>query len=227
MKQKIPLLILMLIAAVFFIIAGGSVLRSHNIKKLGFTTEASVIQINRSSKGGSSTVTVSYATSDGKVITATSTTRKIVFRGEKVMIFYDPDFPERIDFGDTIGYNMRGVVIGFLLFFLGLFFLLRMIIKGNTDKKLITTGRKIAAEFVSIVRNEKYRMGDKNPWMIKCKWIDLRDNREYFFLSKDYTIDPATYMEARNTITVYIDPANPSKYFMDTSFMPQGNNTIG
>jgi hypothetical protein len=70
-------------------------------------------------------------------------------------------------------------------------------------------------------------MGDKNPWVIKCKWIDDSNNKEYYFLSKDYTIDPAPYLSGRYHIDVFIDPADPGKYYMDTYFMPKGNNTIG
>jgi hypothetical protein len=86
---------------------------------------------------------------------------------------------------------------------------------------------KIATEFVSVNRNEKHRMGNKNPWVIKCKWTDSRNNKEYYFYSKDYIIDPAPYLGRRYHIDLYIDPDDPGKYYMDTSFMPKGNNSIG
>jgi hypothetical protein len=70
-------------------------------------------------------------------------------------------------------------------------------------------------------------MGNNNPWVIKCKWTDSRNNHEYFFVSKDYTIDPVPYLNGRVHINIFIDPADPGKYYMDTSFMPIGNNTIG
>ena len=86
---------------------------------------------------------------------------------------------------------------------------------------------KIEAEFVSVDRNERYGMGNKDPWVIKCKWTDPKTNKTYFFVSKDYTIDPVPYLDGRYHLNVYIDPADPAKYFMDTSFMPKGNITIG
>jgi len=94
------------------------------------------------------------------------------------------------------------------------------------NQKLIRTGTKVEAEFISVERNEKYMQGDRNPWRIRCSWKDL-SNRDYYFVSKDYTIDPTPYLAERTRIKVYFDPSNPSKYFMDTSFMPKGNYTIG
>jgi len=143
------------------------------------------------------------------------------------MIWYDPASPEKIDFGDTIGYNMRGVIAGGLLFIFGLYYFIRYSFRDKANKRLITFGKKIAAEFVSVDRDERFRMGENNPWVIKCKWIDNRNNREYFFISKTYTIDPAPYLNGRFHIDVFIDPADQGKYYMDTSFMPKGNNTIG
>ena len=70
-------------------------------------------------------------------------------------------------------------------------------------------------------------MGDNNPWVIKCRWTDNMNNQEYYFVSKDYMIDPVPYLNGRYPIDVFIDPSDPGKYYMDTSFMPKGNNTIG
>lgn len=39
--------------------------------------------------------------------------------------------------------------------------------------------------------------------------------------------DPVPYLNGRYPIDVFIDPSDPGKYYMDTSFMPKGNNTIG
>ena len=227
MKQKLPYLILMFAAGIILFFALGSIIKSVKVIKHGVYTESSVTHASIPSKGGFSNVTVSFNLPDGREVSATASTRQWLHSGNKVKIYYDPSFPEKIDFGDTISYNMRGVVLGGLLFILGLFLFLRFYLKEKANKKLIKSGRRIAADFVSVERNEKYRMGDKNPWRIKCKWTDSYSNKEYFFLSKDYTIDPAPFLAGRSRIDVYLDPANPAKYYMDLAFMPKGNNTIG
>jgi hypothetical protein len=225
MKLKTPILILILVSAIFISIPLVSISKSVRLRKEGVFTESTVADRSARSKGLSK-VTVTFITTEGNQVTAKATKRYYVSVGDKVMIYYDPADPQKIDFGDTIGYNMRGVYAGGFLFLLGLFFFIRQLKADNLKKQLIRSGMKIAAEFVSVSRNDKYRMGYKNPWIINCKWTDNRDNKVYYFQSKDYTIDPVPYLEGKSHIDIYIDPAAPGKYFMDNSFMPEGNNTI-
>jgi hypothetical protein len=226
MKLKFVTLIAAIVALVFSFIPLGSVLKSVKIKKSGIQTESTVSDVSRRGKG-LPTVTVAFNTSDGNQVLAKAAARKYLTAGDKVMIYYDPAIPTKIDFGDTIGYNMRGVIIGGLIFFFCFFYFIRYSLSDKANKSLISSGMKIDAEFVSVERNEKYRMGDKNPWVIKCRWIDNRNNREYYFVSKDYIIDPAPYLNGRTHLDVFVHPDDPGNYFMDTSFMPKGNNTIG
>ena len=229
MKRTSGILLVLLMGSVFLALTLIPLIKSVNLKKHGVSTESTVVSFKRitSTKGHTRyDVTVSFNTSDGKVVTAKATKRQSVSVGEKLIIYYNPVSPQKIDFCDSIGYNLMGAIVGGFIFLLGLFLLIRQIINDSTEDKLVKSGKKISAEFVSIERNEKYRMGDKNPWVIKCKWIDNTNNMEYKFISKSFIIDPAPYLNGRYHIDVFIDPANPGKYFMDTSFMPQGDNTL-
>jgi hypothetical protein len=225
MKIKTPVLILMLASAIFISIPLVSISKSIKLTKHGVFTESTVVARSTKSKGLSH-VTVSFILKDGIPVNAKATKRYYVSVGDKVMIYYDPADPLKIDFGDTIGYNMRGVYAGGFLFLISLFFLIRQLKADNLKKQLIQSGMKIAAEFVSVSRNDKYRMGDKNPWVINCRWTDKRNEKEYYFQSKDYTIDPGPYLEGKTHIEIYIDPADPGKYFMNNSFIPEGDNTF-
>jgi hypothetical protein len=225
MKIKTVLLIAALVGLVFSLIPLGIIIKSVNMKKHGILVEGTVQKVSSQGKG-LRVVTVSFYTTEGQQVTAKASKREYVSTGDVVTIWYDPVKPQKIDFGDTIGYNMRGVIIGGFIFLICFVLFIRAAIKDSANKKLRQTGMKIAAEY-SVVRNEKYRMGDKNPWVIRGRWVDDRNNREYFFASKDYTIDPTPYLAGKDFVEVYIDPADPGKYFMDTSFMPKGNSTIG
>jgi hypothetical protein len=207
-----------------------SVIKSFKLKKHGVSTESTVLTSKRrsSSKGPTTyEVTVTFNTPDGSEATATALKRSSIPEGDKVMIWYNPADPKKIDFGDSIGYNMRGVVIGGLIILFGFYLLFRLIISDSANNMLKRSGMKIAAEFVSVERNERYRMGDKNPWIIKCRWTDNMNNKEYHFVSKDYVEDPTQHLTGRGHIDVFINPADPSKYYMDTSFIPGGNITMG
>ena len=228
MKLKIVYLIAAMVGAVFCIIPLMNVIKSAGIKSGGLKTEGVVTDVYRTSlKNPFHRVTVDFKTTDEKEVTATASSRTNFSKGDKVQIWYDTDIPQKIDFGDTIRYNMRGVVIGGFVFLFFFYLFIKYSLRERANRNLVRSGLKVPAEFVSISRNEKYRMGDKNPWVINCRWTDKSSNKEYSFVSKDYTIDPSPYLGGRNHIDVYIDPADPGKYFMDTSYMPGGNITIG
>lgn len=229
MKKNLALIVVMLMGLGILGLTLPGIIRSVNFKKHGTLVEALVLNVNRksSSKGPSRyDVTVSFTAPDGNVITANAIKQTSVSKDNMVKVWYDPASAKKISFADNIGYNMRGVVIGVLIFVLGVYLFFRTVSGNMKQRKLIASGQKIAADLVSIERNERFRMGDKNPWVIKCRWIDNSIDQEYFFLSKNYTIDPAPYLNGRTQVDVYIDPEYPEKYYMDASFMPEGDNTI-
>jgi hypothetical protein len=226
MRQKIVVLILMLAASAFIAIAAVSIGRSLRIRKHGLLTEGTIVEVIHNARGIDQ-YKVTFTTAGGNQITGTARSLQHASEGDKVNIWYDQKAPEKIDFGNTIKYDLRGAIVGGFLFIFGLYYFTRYSVSESSDKKLVRSGRKISADFVSVGRNERYRMGDNNPWVIKCKWTDSRNNQEYQFASKDYTIDPGPYLEGRYHIDIYIDPADPARYFMDTSFMPEGDNNKG
>ena len=226
MNAKKAALVAAIAAAIFMIFPLRSVLKSVRLKNNGIPVEA-IVSDRKTSGKGLARVTVIFNTADGDEVTATTPKRNYVSTGDKVKVWYDKDDPKKIDFGDTIGYNMRGVFVAGLISLFCFFLFFRSFLKDAADKRLISNGMKISAELVTVGRNERYRMGDKNPWVIKCRWTDNRTNREYNFMSKDYTVDPSTYLSGRHHIDVYIDPGDPGRYYMDTSFMPEGNITMG
>lgn len=229
MKKNLALLVVMLMGLTVVAIAFSAVMRSVNYKKHGVLVEATVLDTKRisNSKGPSTyEVTVSFTSPEGENVTATARKRNTAYKDDRVKVWYDPSKKRKIDFADRIGYNMRGVIIGAFIFFIGLYLFLKTAFSNMKKGKLLRSGQKIAADLVSIDRNERFRMGDKNPWVIKCRWIDKSIDQEYFFLSNNYTIDPAPYLNGRSQVDVYIDPEYPEKYYMDASFMPEGDNTL-
>jgi hypothetical protein len=201
-------------------------LKSVSLKKHGVIIESTVISVSHHGKGLPA-VTVTFKTPEGNQVTASALKRQDISKGDNVMIWYNPALPQEIDFGDTISYNMRGVLAAGFIFLFGFYYFVRYSLNDRKNKILTRSGMKIAAELVSVDKNEKFRMGENNPWVIKCRWTDTRNNHEYFFVSKDYTIDPVPYLNGRTHVDIFVDPVDPGKYYMDTTFMPIGNNTIG
>lgn len=225
MNKKIAVLIAALAAAIFVVLPLTTIIKSAKLQKHGVKTEASVIS-KRSNKS-SNTLTVVFNTSDGTEVTARGTEHKYAKSGDKINVWYDPAAPQKIDFGGSMRYEMRAVLIAAFIFVLMMYFFIKYIIDDIAKKNLLKTGMKIEADFVAVDRDERLKIAGQNPWIIRCSWTDNRNNQKYFFVTKPYTIDPAPYLNGRYHLDVYINPADPKKYFIDTSFMPAGDNTIG
>jgi hypothetical protein len=226
MKLRLVTLVAALGALGISLIPLFSIINSVSIRKHGIATECTVIDRSHSRRGLPS-VKVSFNTSDGKEVIATASIRHAVTSGVKIKVWYDPSMPQRIDFGDTTGYNLRGLIIAGLISLFCFYYFIRYTITDSKNSRLVKKGMKVAAGIVGVERNTRYGMGPNDPWVIKCKWTDDSQNREYYYFSKDYIIDPSQYIEGRLYVDVYIDRDDPAKYYMDTSFMPKGNITIG
>jgi hypothetical protein len=99
------------------------VIKSSGIKKNGISADGMVKSIRQTgSKTELKKVTVSFSITEGSEVTATASKREYVSVGDKVVLWYDKADPQKIDFGDTIRYNMRGVFVGAIFVFLGLYF---------------------------------------------------------------------------------------------------------
>lgn len=225
MNKKVAVLIAALAGAIFVILPLTSIIKSAKLQKHGVKTEATVL--SKKSNKSSNTLTVVFSTSDGTEVTAKGTEHKYVKAGDRIDVWYDPAAPQNIDFGGSMRYEMRGLLVGAFIFVLMMYFFIKYTIADIANKNLLKTGMKIEADFVAIDRDERIKIAGQNPWIIRCSWVDSRNNQKYYFVTKPYTIDPAPYLNGRYHLDVYINPADPNKYYIDTSFMPAGDNTIG
>jgi len=220
MKKSTVLLIVMFAGAVFISVGLLSILPVVKLKKSGLKTEGIVTGTDFHGKG-LMVATVSFKTAGDVEISSSARSHKHLDKGEIVDFWYDRNTPAKITFGDTVGYDMRAVYGGGLFFFLGLFYLLKYRREDQLKNKLVRSGMKVDAEVVAVCRNEKYNMGESAPWIIKCKWHDNINDIDYYFISSDFTADPAQYLGGRTLIPVFLDPSDKGKYFMDTSFIPE------
>jgi len=225
MNKKIAVLIAAAVFGTFMLLPLLTIFKAANLRKHGIKTEATVLSIK--SGKSSNTVTVVFATTDGTEVTAKGVEGKHVVQGDKTAVWYDPEDPQEIDLGGSQRSSIRAVVITGLVFVFLIYIFIKYTLTDLANKKLIKTGMKIEADFVAVDRDERIKIKGESPWIIRCSWIDNRNNQKYYFVTKPYTIDPAPYLNGRYHLDVFINPADPKKYFIDTSFMPKGDNTIG
>lgn len=196
-------------------------------------TEGKVIALDRSrssSSSGSSSTTyrpvVEFTSGTGKRFEFTSSvgTSPPSHRvGESVTVLYNPADPysARIK-------SFTQLWFGFIIvFMLGLVFAaigLTMIFVRTRGRKrsewLHQHGRRMKTSFKGVELNESVRVNGRSPYHIISQSPDPATNTVRVFESENIWFDPSEHIKGE-TIDVLVDPNNPKRYVMDTSFLPK------
>lgn len=222
------------IGGVFIIVAIFVTISSFQFLQTATKTQGTVIDliknVDTDSDGDSSTTyspVVSFTTSTGQKIeakTSISSNPPSHEIGDSVSIYYSPKDPKTIivdSFMDKYFLPIVFGVLGLILFSIGGFGLVKAKKKNDEAKWLQTNGQKVDSIFVEVRSVIDVTINGRNPWKIVSKWQNLANGQTYFFESIDLMFDPTNYMTGQ-TITVFIDPNDPKKYYMDTGFLPKG-----
>jgi hypothetical protein len=149
--------------------------------------------------------------------------------GDQVRVLYDAARPERASLDGF--FSLWGVAlilggIGALFTAVG-GFLLALYVRVLLDEvararqravleDLRQFGRKVDAKFREV------RSGLDDTYRIIAQWHDPGARKVYVFESDPIGFDPSDFLTG--TIPVYIDPEDPRRYLVDTSFLPSLGN---
>lgn len=111
-------------------------------------------------------------------------------------------------------------VFGAIFFLIGLIPLLIFRKKNKLKSVLYKTGREIKADFDSVSLNTHIKMNGRSPYVINAQWLDSISNTLYQFKSENIWFNPEPFINT-DKISVYIDPNNLKKYYVDISFLPK------
>ena len=169
---------------------------------------------------------VRYRIADGRdldLISSTGASPPSFRVGQQVTVLYDPQDPAHASinsFGSLWGISLLLTGMGF---FFTLPFIGFGIWKRSSDRKaawLEANGRRIVAEFARVERNTSYEVNGRNPYRIVCQWLDPSRNEVHVFRSGNLWFDPTQFVQQKSLI-VLMDPNNPQRYSVDTSFLPK------
>lgn len=123
----------------------------------------------------------------------------------------------------------------FLPLFLGIFWmvfggigivgLLKQKNKHDAKNELfvLRKGKKISLPVSEITQDFSYTVNGRSPFIFIAQWLDPASNSVYQFKSDYIWYNPSEYLENKS-VDVYIDPNDPERYYVDTSFLPKKAN---
>lgn len=125
MGKKIATLILALAGTVFFALPLNMAVKSVSFRKHGVETTGTVTGVHTAKRGTNDRINVTFNTAEGIEIDGMSFRREHTVTGQSVKLWYLKDNPEKINFGEPIGYHIRAMLIAMVLIFFGVFFFFR------------------------------------------------------------------------------------------------------
>jgi hypothetical protein len=231
--------VVQLVFGIFFVaglgmLAGGyfSVQRTHHFIAGAVTVQGVVVEnVLKSSTNNDGTSWsyyphVRFRTTEGRDIDFVSNAgsgRPSFPVNQPVAVLYDPQQPEKASinsFGQLWGLSLILGILGvvFTVPMLGFF-----IWKRKSDQKnqwLQQNGRRIQADITSVELNTSLQVNGRNPFRIVCQWLDTTRNEVHIFHSTNIWFDPSPFLPGK-TLVVLLDPANPRRYLVETSFLPK------
>ena len=143
-------------------------------------------------------------------------------KGDSVAVRYDLDDPHRARVDSFFSLWLLAIIPGGMgLVFVtvgGIMTGIAMRYAGML-RWLEDFGSDIATEFQSVSLDRSVAVNHRHPYRIYSQWHDPAQNKVLTFKSKALWFNPEKYIQGKD-IRVRIDPNNPRKYVMDTSFLP-------
>lgn len=146
--------------------------------------------------------------------------------GENVEVLYDPINPNKAEINGFSSLYLAPLILGVIgtAFFLIGFMSIRFgYLKQKKLQYLSDNGKRISTKFENVQLNSSSKANGRNPFQIYSQWLNPNTNELYVFKSDDIWFDPTEFIKTEE-IKVMIDPNDPKKYFMDTSFLPNLKN---
>jgi hypothetical protein len=81
-------------------------------------------------------------------------------------------------------------------------------------------GHLVQADFQRVEINESLEVNGTNPFRVVAQWHETKSNQLFLFKSANLWFDPSNFVQGRK-IPVYVDLSKPSRYHVDTSFLPK------
>ena len=92
--------------------------------------------------------------------------------------------------------------------------------RRTTDETLLHTGIPVQAQVVEVFLNHAFKVNGRSPFRIVAQWHDPDADRLLAFESRNIWFDPSAFLGTPD-VTVYLEPKQRRRYYMDTSFLPR------
>lgn len=134
-----------------------------------------------------------------------------MYEGKTIKIYYNKDNPGKIKTkGSSMVISIILGVIGGVCLLVGI---ILVIVFMPRNKKVKEYGIRYEADILNITMNRNVRVNGRHPYIVDCQVVDAFTGVTSLYRSKNIYEDIDVYGIVK--VPVYVDPKNPSKYYVD------------
>jgi hypothetical protein len=144
-------------------------------------------------------------------------------RGDQVEVLYHADAPEKARINGFMSLWFGTLIVsglGVVFTAVGTAMVVVPIRRRRLESFLKSNGVPVEATFESVEQNTSMKVNGQSPWRVLAQWLDPATSQVHVFKSDNLWFDPSAYIKDRK-INVFIDRADPKKYYVDLSFLPK------
>lgn len=218
----------LVVGGVFLAIAVFSARNTQTFIAESTAAPGTVIDMVRRQSNDSDTYApvVRFTTQAGDTIEFTSNTSSSppsYHTGESVEVLYRPNAPHaaRINgFGSLWGTALIIGGLGAIFFAIGGGIVLAAVLEARKAADLKLNGKKVLTTVERVELNANLKVNGKSPYRVFTQWQNPATGRTHVFKSSNVWFDPSSYLTGRN-IAVFVGRGDPSRYYVDLSFLPE------
>lgn len=143
--------------------------------------------------------------------------------GESVTVLYNPADPQSARIKSFVQLWFGSLLVLALGLLFGAIGFTMIALRARAKQRaewLRRHGRRMVTSVTGVQLNGKLRVNGRSPYRIVSQATEASSNTVRIYQSENIWFDPSEYLKA-DTIDVLVDPNNPKRYVMDTSFLPR------
>ncbi|HRI80749.1 MAG TPA: DUF3592 domain-containing protein [Cyclobacteriaceae bacterium] len=82
-------------------------------------------------------------------------------------------------------------------------------------------GKRLNLAVTEVSQDFSYKVNGRSPYIIVSQWINPLTQEVHEFKSDYYWYNPEALLSNHKNVDVYVDENDPTRYYMDTSFLPK------
>lgn len=199
----------LLVSSIFLGVSCAMFVNTSYFQKNGIMTEAVIEDIRGED------VWIRYSTDDGNFSGPLGYYDSSMRAGDSVPIYYDYGNPGRIHAAGSDALSVIFLAVGLLLFICSGAMVWHEYAKQRRMYWFLEHGTPIQADITGVEIDRRISSNYQHPFMLVCQ-RRMPDGSTKLFYSGHIWYDPTSSLTS-NSVTVFLDPNNDSKYYVDLS----------